>query len=726
LTTSPEPSLIGPSPLVPELSPPPRPAVLAAKRRRAVLAALTGRVKPGFLGTLALASGLALAAVGLIVAAELRANAHEQAVAQAREHAVLIARLTVEPRVGRALVEAVTPEERRALDRAFRADPIRGTVAELTIWSESGRAVYATGGHERSAAAHADELDAARRGEVVTVVSAPEAVAAGRRLLVFMPADMRGADRPLVFEFALPYEPIRRAVERESGAVVVLLATALAAVYALILWVAARASRKLRRKADENEYRALHDVLTSLPNRNLFHDRATQALLGARRESRRAAVMLIDLDGFKEINDSFGHQTGDRLLEQVGRRFRGALREGDTVARLGGDEFGVLLPGLEEGAGAVQAAARLLKALKRPFVVDSLRVDIDASVGIALYPDHGGDVDTLVGRADVAMYVAKETGSSFKIYAEKEYERGSGRVALLRELRQALVAEQLVLYYQPKADIATGEITGAEAFLRWLHPERGVLVEDEFLALAEHTGLSSELRLYMLNRALCQCRTWLDDGLELAVAANLGGRDLSDPQLVDEIDRLLKRWKVNPHLLEVEVAESVILADSISARATLARLSSAGVRVVVDEFGSGYSALGYLKGRPDGIKIEQGFVANMLRRERDAAIVRSTIDLARNLGVEVVAENVDGEAVWRLLAALGCNSAQGTYVSDPVPGEELADRFERRVSVLAAARRGRGSNRRPAVRLFLPGRTGTAAANGLAAAAPGSPRRSPT
>ena len=701
---------------MPELAPPPHPAAPAAKGRRAVLAALTARAKPGFLGTLALASGLALAAVGLILAADLRSNAHERAVAQAREQAVLIVRLTVEPRVGRAPLETISPEESRALDRSFRADPIRGTVTDLTIWNASGRAVYATGEAEQSAAARAENLEAARRGGVVTVTSGPDGSAAGRRLLVFVAAYTRRAEPPLVFELALPYEPIQRAVDEESGAIIVLLATALAAVFALILWVAARASRKLRRKADENEYRALHDVLTSLPNRNLFHDRATQALLAARRDSRRAAVMLIDLDGFKEINDSFGHQTGDRLLEQVGRRFRAALREGDTVARLGGDEFGVLLPGLEDGAGAVQAAARLLKALKRPFLVDGLRVEIDASVGIALYPDHGGAVDALVGRADVAMYVAKETGSSFRIYAEEEYERGSGRVALLRELRKALDEEELVLHYKPKADIATGEIIGVEALLRWLHPERGLLVEGEFLSLVEHTGLSTELRLYMINRALCQCRLWLDDGLELAVAVNLGGRDLSDPHLVDEIVRLLKRWKVNPHLLEVEVAESVILADSISARATLATLSSAGVRVVVDEFGSGYSSLGYLKHRPDAIKIESGFVANMLRRERDVAIVRSTIDLARNLGVEVAAENVDGEAAWHLLAALGCNSAQGTYVSDPLPGEEVAERFERRVSVLSAARRPRGANRRPAARLFLPGRTGTAAANGSGAA----------
>ena len=345
--------------------------------------------------------------------------------------------------------------------------------------------------------------------------------------------------------------------------------------------------------------------------------------------------MIMDLDHFKEINDTLGHHMGDLLLEEVARRLKRALRDSDTVARLGGDEFGVLLPRVDSPADASRVAQNLLMHLREPFVLEGMRLEIDASVGLALHPMHGEDNETLQQRADIAMYSAKQSGRGHAIF-EPELDRHSPRrLALAGGLRSAINEGQIQLYYQPKADLRTGRIMGAEALARWDHPEFGIVGPAEFVPIAEQTGLITPLTSFVLDAALRQARAWKDAGLELSVAVNLSARSFLDTQLAVEIPRLLSRWGVEAELLELEITESMLMTDPARAEATLDRLSQIGLTLSVDDFGTGYSSLANLKRLPvDVIKIDKSFVIEMAVDASDAAIVRSTIELAHNLGLQ--------------------------------------------------------------------------------------------
>jgi diguanylate cyclase (GGDEF)-like protein len=419
------------------------------------------------------------------------------------------------------------------------------------------------------------------------------------------------------------------------------------------------------------EYKATHDALTDLPNRFLFHDRLQQALRAGLREKKPLALLVMDLDRFKEINDTLGHLIGDRLLQEAGRRIRGVLRESDTVARLGGDEFALLLPGARVN-DAVLVVEKVQKALARPFTLEGLSLDVEASFGIALFPEHGEDADTLIRRADVAMYVAKQAGSGYALYASEQDQYTPRRLMLIGELRHAIELNQLVLHYQPKINLRTGRVTGVEALVRWQHPQHGLIPPAEFISLAEQTGAIKPLTLWVLEEALRQCQAWHQAGLTLTVAVNLSARNLQDPQLVDQVAGFLETAGAAPSRLELEVTESVIMADPARALETLTRLSAMGVRLAIDDFGAGYSSLSYLKKLPvNELKIDKTFVINMATDDNDAVIVRSTIDLAHNLGLAVVAEGVETQASWNRLAALGCDAAQGYWMSRPLPAADL-------------------------------------------------------
>src|SRR3954447_21055294 len=424
------------------------------------------------------------------------------------------------------------------------------------------------------------------------------------------------------------------------------------------------------REAIAKEHQALHDALTGLPNRELFRDRIDQTVRTSRRNGETAVVMIMDLDHFKEINDTLGHHMGDLLLQEVSSRLRVALRGSDTVARLGGDEFGVLLPSVSRPEDATKVAQTLLAALREPFVLDGMRLEIDASVGLALHPTHGHDNETLQQRADIAMYSAKQSGRGYALF-EPELDRHSPRrLALAGGLRSAISEGQIRLYYQPKADLRTGRIMGAEALARWDHPEFGIVGPSEFVPIAEQTGLITPLTSFVLDAAIRQVRTWKDSGLELSAAVNLSARSFLDTQLAVEIPRLLARWGVEAELLELEITESMLMTEPTGAEAPLPRLSETGLTLSVDDFGTGYSSLANLKRLPvDVIKIDKSFVMEMAVDASDAAIVRSTIDLAHNLGLRVVAEGVESEDAWRHLEALGCDWAQGYYLSRPLPAD---------------------------------------------------------
>jgi diguanylate cyclase (GGDEF)-like protein len=421
------------------------------------------------------------------------------------------------------------------------------------------------------------------------------------------------------------------------------------------------------------EHQALHDALTDLPNRVLLHNRLQQAIRAAERNHSSVALLVMDLDRFKEVNDTFGHHTGDQLLAQLGKRLGSVLRSSDTFARLGGDEFAVLLP-TATVEDAHQIAERLLQVLAQPFALGGLQLDIDASIGIALSPDHGQDADALLRRADVAMYVAKRGNTGHALYTADQDEHSPMRLAMVGELRRAIDQNKLSLYFQPKVSLDNGQVTCAEALVRWDHPRHGILTPDLFVPVAERTGLIRPLARWVLDAALRQCNRWRNDGLDLSVAVNLSMRNLHDPELVDMIRQLLGRWGIPAARLVIEITESSLMADAVRAMEVLSRLRAMGVGISIDDFGTGYSSLAYLKRLPvDELKIDKSFVAHIASDDSDAAIVGSTISLAHALGLSVVAEGIEDRQTLEFLASLGCDVAQGYFISRPLPVVALGD-----------------------------------------------------
>ena len=445
------------------------------------------------------------------------------------------------------------------------------------------------------------------------------------------------------------------------------------------------AEEELRRQSALNEHMALHDALTGLPNRTLLRDRIQQAVLTARREGGRVAVLMMDLDRFKEVNDSLGHHAGDVLLKELGSRLQGVLRESDTVARLGGDEFGILLKGQWKTTDVIPVLEKIRDALEQPIMLQDLPLAIEASVGISFYPDDGEDVDTLLRHADVAMYTAKDRNATYSFYDPASDQYDPTRLTIVGELRRAIDQRELVLYYQPKAMLADGEVSSVEALIRWNHPTRGLVMPDDFIPLAQQTGLIKPLTLYVVEEGLRQCKAWQEEGLTLSVAVNLSMRNLLDLEFPDQVETLIEKWGVDARLLEFEITESTMLADPVRTKHVLDKLSAMGIRLAIDDFGTGYSSLAYLKRLPvDEIKIDRSFVMHMSEDEDNATIVRSTIDLGQNLGLQVVAEGVETAEIWEKLNSLGCNIAQGYYLSRPVPADDLRDWLRERSSSAAA------------------------------------------
>jgi diguanylate cyclase (GGDEF)-like protein len=413
---------------------------------------------------------------------------------------------------------------------------------------------------------------------------------------------------------------------------------------------------------------AYHDSLTDLPNRALLQDRLQQAILGAQRDTKLVSFLLMDLDGFKEINDALGHHAGDRVLQQLASRLRAVVRDADTVARLGGDEFAMILPSTDT-AGAEQTARKVIAELERPFSVDGRPLLVHASIGIALYPEHGLTAETLLQKADVAMYVAKGDHSGCAIYAPERDRHTDRRLSIIADLRAGLDAGQFFVEYQPILNLATRAAQGVEALVRWNHPQQGRLPPSDFVDLAEQTGLVNPLTMFVLGRALDEWSPAMFGG-SLTIAVNISPRTLHDPELPDRILDALQSRGVPPSQLVLEITENLIMSDPPKSTACLIRLHEMGVRLVIDDFGTGYSSLTYLRRLPvSGLKIDQSFVLGLERGE-DEVIVRSTIDLAHNLGLTVIAEGVETAAVITRLLAFGCDAAQGTFVSPPRSAED--------------------------------------------------------
>jgi diguanylate cyclase (GGDEF)-like protein/PAS domain S-box-containing protein len=427
-----------------------------------------------------------------------------------------------------------------------------------------------------------------------------------------------------------------------------------------------------KRAEQEMQFLALHDTLTGLPNRTLFTDRLQQAILTASRDSSSFGLLVMDMDRFKEVNDSLGHQSGDLLLQQMAARVRSALRQSDTVARLGGDEFGVLPFGVPDVQGSVLAAQKILGTKDLPFTLGEATVEVGMSIGVAQYPEHGRDAETLMRRADVAMYVAKRTKSGHAVYSPEQDEHSAGRLALMGELRQAIRSHQLLLHYQPKVDFRTGHTDGVEALVRWQHPTNGLLGPDQFIPLAEQTDLMTMLARYVMSEALQQLEAWHRVGIDLNIAVNLSAANLLEATLPEMAQELLQNYGLPPSVLTVEITESAIMVAQ--ADRTVRRLRDMGIGISIDDFGTGYSSLSYLKTLPvSEIKIDRSFVKDMAVDTDDAAIVQPTIDLGHNLRIKVVAEGVEDETTWRMLSLLGCDYAQGWFISKALPAVELEE-----------------------------------------------------
>lgn len=433
------------------------------------------------------------------------------------------------------------------------------------------------------------------------------------------------------------------------------------------------------RKVDEGlSGKTAHDNLTRVPDRSLLRTRMQRAVVAARRRDASLALLLMDLDRFKEINHTFGHRYGDLLLHQVDRRLREKLTDIGTVARLGGDEFAILLPAVIDGREAMRVASKLLRILAQPFWVGAHLFTVEASIGIALAPQHGEDADTLLRHADIAMYVAKRADSGPVLYATDQDQYSPDRLTLLGDLRSAIEHDQLSLHYQPKVKLSSGSVTGVEALLRWQHAEHGFIPPGEFIPLAENTGLVKRLTRWVLSAALHQMELWKHDGWEIPVAINLSARNLHDLHLVSRIPALLRSHQIEAGMLTLEITESAIMANADRALKILTRLHEHGVRISIDDFGTGYSSLAYLRRLPvDEIKIDRSFVQGIVRNDDDAIIVRSIVDLGHNLHHELVAEGVEDEETWNRLAAMGCDLVQGYYVTRPVPAVDLLTRLSK-------------------------------------------------
>ena len=433
-----------------------------------------------------------------------------------------------------------------------------------------------------------------------------------------------------------------------------------------------QATDKLAVKQAENEHQALHDSLTGMPNRMFFHQRLLEELNHARATGGRMAVMLMDLDHFKEINDTLGHHFGDLLLQEIGPRLSGVLRDNDLMARLGGDEFGIVLPDLPSEEVALRIADRVLEELEQPVAVEGLALDVSGSVGISMFPMHAEDAETLLRRADVAMYVAKENGGGYEVYQDSFDRHNPQRLTLIGQVRPALESGEFVMFYQPKVRLMDGRVAGAEALIRWEHPTLGLVPPDEFIPLVEKTVLLRPLTHYVAESVLKQWKEWAGMGIRIPIAINVSPRSLLDADFPDSIRQLLQETQVPPAFLRIELTEGFLMGDSGRSIAVLDALSNIGVGLSIDDFGTGYSSLSYLKRLPiEEIKVDRSFVMQMHVDANDFMIVRATVDLGRNLGLRVVAEGVEDLATFDRLADFGCDEAQGYYISKPLSAVEF-------------------------------------------------------
>jgi diguanylate cyclase (GGDEF)-like protein len=611
------------------------------------------------------AVGLALAAgcIVLFVRHFERGRAEQAATEQTRILAQLLGdRLTADDVGGPVGGTRLT-----TLDRLFSRGVLGEHVLRVELYDQRGRVTYSNDRRRIGRTASDPGLFAAALGgsTVGRLTTVEQPTGGATALQAYAPVRVRG-ERVGVLGLSRDYAPIAAAARRALWPVVLVFELVLFGLYLSLFPILRRVTDRLRRQLATIEHQALHDTLTGLPNRTSFEASLTAAL--AEGHEPQLAVLHVELDGFRDVNETLGHTCGDELLRELGARL-----ERDApgrVARLGGDEFGVLAGGADS-ANALELAMRLTETIGRPCEVGGVRLELQASIGIALAPEHGTEAGTLLRRAGVAAEAAKE-GREPELYAPERDRTSPARLALAGELRAALDADELLVYFQPQVDLRDGSIAGAEALVRWRHPERGFLSPDEFLAVADQAGFMRPLTRRVLEHALRRCGEWHAGGHSLGLAVNVSARDLVDSRLPEEVAQLLDEQGLAPSVLQLEITERTLLADPARTVTVLERLRALGVRIAIDDFGTGYSSLSALTRLPvDVLKIDRSFVSSMETVAAHAVIVGSTIELARGLGLKVVAEGVENDRLLRRLAELGCDVAQGYCISRPLPAATL-------------------------------------------------------
>jgi diguanylate cyclase (GGDEF)-like protein len=631
--------------------------------------------------TYAVASLIPVIVLGLVLAGGYRSTAEARGLSEARSQASLLAETAVTPLLGQSrLTDDLTPTEVASLRRMSAAAVASGEITRLRIRDAEGDVLFASDNSEPGDAGEPDdEVTEAAQGEVVSLLTRldadgnPDGPQGQRVVEIYQPMTASAGTAPIgVLELYLPYAPIAHDVNAGLGSLYRDLGIGLAVLWLLLAAISYSATRRLRAQVARNAYLAQHDVLTGLPNRALFHDRVTDAVAAAERHSGQVAVAVVDLDRFKEVNDTLGHANGDTMLCELARRLSGVMGDNNTVARLGGDEFGLVLTAPGDLQDIHSTLARLRRLIQDEIEVSGLPLTADASIGFAVCPQDGTTVDDLLQHADVAMYVAKAAHAGVIRYDPSQDHYDSGKLALVGELRRAIAGDELVLHYQPKASVASGDVVAVEALVRWNHPDRGLLYPDAFLPIAEQTGIIDSLTRWVLANALAQLVEWGPEVDGLAVAINVSARNLARADFADTVLAAVTASGVPADRLLLEITETALVTDPEQAGRSLRRLASAGIRISLDDFGCGQTSLGYLSTLPlHEVKIDKSFVLDMMSDRSHAAIVRSVIDLAHNLGFEVVAEGVETDEILDALATLGCDIAQGYLLARPMPAANL-------------------------------------------------------
>jgi diguanylate cyclase (GGDEF)-like protein len=565
---------------------------------------------------------------------------------------------------------------RRQLGRVFRDQVMIDDVESAALYDQSGRLLFSTSaeaGMDKAPALPAEEVRQTLGGQRIrtAVEKTPTADGSSRTVMRQLVPIWFGARAGGVLVTERDYAPIARSVRATFIPIALVLEGLLLALFVSLFPVLRRATRQIDSHMEEMEHQALHDSLTGLPNRVLFQDRIEVALANARRTSGRAAVLLLDLDGFKEINDALGHASGDELLRELAVRLRDTLRDTDTIARLGGDEFGIVMPA-RDAEDVKETARRIHDAVEEPFELGGLSLEVKASVGGVLFPDDAEDSDTLVRFADVAMYAAKRNRSRIELYNPAADISTRESLTLGSQLRRALDTGAIVAHYQPKVEVASGRIVGAEALVRWDHPERGLVLPSQFLPVVEKAGLMGSLTTLVLRDAAAEAAAWAREGLELGIAVNVDVEALLDPSFPRRVAEILDETELSPELLTIELTETSLMADPARAGRIARELSAVGVRLSIDDFGTGYSSLGYLTALPLAeLKIDRSFVGRMTQSPMDMAIVRTILDLGSNLDLCVVAEGIESTETREMLEQLGCTLAQGYEFGSPMSAARL-------------------------------------------------------